>query len=1062
MKGRSHSLPSTAPLEDWGDGQWTVDCSCGVTFDDGEEMVSCDECGVWVHTRCSGFIRGEASFACYKCKAGGGRSRFLVSSSAAAADGGGHDSEETEVAQLLVELPMKAADLCPPPIPAAGFRLWAHLPKEERVHVHGVPGGDPSLFEGLSSSIFSRDLWKCTGYVPKKFNFKYKEFPCWEEDEGDTASRGADVLFSLSKETGPVASVRTLDRMLNPDGSGRKVADKKASIGSVTFASVKKERNKIRVIGSQLGKRRKDETGDLKEISWKKKAKEDLAGSVPLFNSSKDNLGDYGSLKIPEPHLQVLKCGHKNEDVLLSPNTNNHSEGLENGCKPKNMLVLKTFRRGMSHKPLRSTHSLETPLKVEKDDRLDSGVSSKLGPSAACYPLHDKGTKASIGFVKQEDVSQLAHGLNEKKDGSHVEQDRNGGSSAVVVDLPKAVVSLDSRCSQLVVPDMDSILCSDSHSSAIKKIEKDVKVEVNDQTTENSNFLFSFDEGKQSGSDVLPHHQTKSMGSLSIIVPKSEAFNLDLSSNSPDCNKTAEGQPNLPGEVMASTGSVQKGSFESNHISEISSEAPMKLESASSNKSTPNVQKAVGFGKAIHPAKQQKLKVAASASEERDTTVSAKVSRQEGPCHPERGHSRVSNSSGPKSSHADRRIIRSFNSNHSSVNSKEQLSVSSSKVSTEIPSTSSATKFRSHSLAMQGSTSTNAVSMLSDEELALLLHQELNSSPRVPRVPRMRQATGMLSVTPSATSMLSKRSYSGCRDEVTLRLICPSLLDRQGFKKKNKEDSMKHSSRSDREGVSESRRVARTSESTANSDGFAKRDAKNRSPDTPNPSKPYVPGYSTEGMNGCAPSFEENSRASTSVQSPQTNVDVEGPTSRTLPGLINEIMNQGKSLTYEELCDAVRPHWHNLRKPNGDRYAYSSHFQAVLDCLRNRCEWAHLVDRVPKTNASKRRRKTDSDSPAAESEHEEVKSTGSLDLGDKNVGSSHREDFPKRKRNARKRRRPELRGRSSEKARKTGRYGGAISDDDYTACSHSSNEGTCHLSDEAGPETYTSCSEDTD
>ncbi|GJR95398.1 hypothetical protein Tco_0267572 [Tanacetum coccineum] len=29
---------------------------------------------------------------------------------------------------------------------------------------------------------------------------------------------------------------------------------------------------------------------------------------------------------------------------------------------------------------------------------------------------------------------------------------------------------------------------------------------------------------------------------------------------------------------------------------------------------------------------------------------------------------------------------------------------------------------------------------LSDEELALLLHQELDSSPRVPRVPRMRNA----------------------------------------------------------------------------------------------------------------------------------------------------------------------------------------------------------------------------------------------------------------------------------------------------------------------------------
>lgn len=111
-------------------------------------------------------------------------------------------------------------------------------------------------------------------------------------------------------------------------------------------------------------------------------------------------------------------------------------------------------------------------------------------------------------------------------------------------------------------------------------------------------------------------------------------------------------------------------------------------------------------------------------------------------------------------------------------------------------------------------------------------------------------------------------------------------------------------------------------------------------------------------------------------------------------GLINEIMSKGRRMTYEELCNAVLPvrfllmcsfiylfvltfiyicfpicffedsfflfgcnclfcylsfqHWHNLRKHNGERYAYSSHSQAVLDCLRNRHEWARLVDRGPK------------------------------------------------------------------------------------------------------------------
>lgn len=95
-------------------------------------------------------------------------------------------------------------------------------------------------------------------------------------------------------------------------------------------------------------------------------------------------------------------------------------------------------------------------------------------------------------------------------------------------------------------------------------------------------------------------------------------------------------------------------------------------------------------------------------------------------------------------------------------------------------------------------------------------------------------------------------------------------------------------------------------------------------------------------------------------------------------------MSKGERMTYEELCNAVLPviitdrgfaalffwnkehiffclhfgilnfpllqHWSNLRKHNGERYAYSSHSQAVLDCLRNRSEWARLVDRGPKVS----------------------------------------------------------------------------------------------------------------
>ncbi|KAL2527784.1 RING/FYVE/PHD zinc finger superfamily protein [Abeliophyllum distichum] len=206
MKSGSHRLPNSDPHDDWVDGSWTVDCVCGVNFDDGEEMVNCDECGVWVHTRCSRFVKSDKSFACDKCKS---------KSSASVRN----ESEETEVAQFLVELPTKTLRMDNPVSVSSRrpFRLWTDIPMEERVHVQGVPGGDPGLFSGAQmSSVFGPQLWKATGYVPKKFNFQYREFPWWDDDvngekeaevhrksgdqNGNQVDDGAGVLYSLSKE----------------------------------------------------------------------------------------------------------------------------------------------------------------------------------------------------------------------------------------------------------------------------------------------------------------------------------------------------------------------------------------------------------------------------------------------------------------------------------------------------------------------------------------------------------------------------------------------------------------------------------------------------------------------------------------------------------------------------------------------------------------------------------------------------------------------------------------------------------------------------------------------
>lgn len=58
-------------------------------------------------------------------------------------------------------------------------------------------------------------------------------------------------------------------------------------------------------------------------------------------------------------------------------------------------------------------------------------------------------------------------------------------------------------------------------------------------------------------------------------------------------------------------------------------------------------------------------------------------------------------------------------------------------------------------------------------QLALLLHQELNSSTRVPRVPRIRY-TGILPQlsSPTATSMLAKCTYSsGGKDHISVNML---------------------------------------------------------------------------------------------------------------------------------------------------------------------------------------------------------------------------------------------------------------------------------------------------
>ncbi|XVF12846.1 hypothetical protein REPUB_Repub08aG0154900 [Reevesia pubescens] len=314
---------------------------------------------------------------------------------------------------------------------------------------------------------------------------------------------------------------------------------------------------------------------------------------------------------------------------------------------------------------------------------------------------------------------------------------------------------------------------------------------------------------------------------------------------------------------------------------------------------------------------------------------------------------------------------------------------------------------------------------LSDEELALLLHQELNSSPRVPRVPRVRHAGSFPQfASPTATSMLIKRtSSSGGKDH--------GLVPRR----KNK-DASKDGSRVSRELDDDAKKTDKVLSSPgqrqdigSGMDASAKRDDKNVPP-TPTTTTNSGPSSSTEANDQNLSSIRTSPR---NLSDDDTGT-VRGSVPRTLPGLINEIMSKGRRMTYEELCNTVLPHWPNLRKHNGERYAYSSHSQAVLDCLRNRQEWAQLVDRGPKTNSSRKRRKAD----AEESEDNEYsKGRSTKEIESKSL-ESQKEEFPKGKRKARKRRRLALQGRGIKYVQR--RRKAEFSDDDAGPFSNSSEE----------------------
>ncbi|GKV04038.1 hypothetical protein SLEP1_g16255 [Rubroshorea leprosula] len=1078
MKGRTHRLQSADHHEDWVDGSWTVDCVCGVNYDDGEEMVNCDECGVWVHTRCSGYTKGDKLFTCDKCKGKGNR----------------NDSEETEVAQLLVELPTKTVRI---ESSYVGPRI--EKPMEERVHVQGVPGGDPGLFGGLSG-IFTPELWKCTGYVPKKFNFQYREFPCWDEKKGadvendnengngNLVDNGAGVLFSLSKERvfgAPVYRKKEISKEVKKqednDVDERSLQNgvrKDRCLFQPIFHSSKRKKQELGVSKDWSGKKKARTPGD-KETDERKRAAHPYKTVVFRHTSDAKKLEFYEDRgpKSSKTDVQSAKTKHFKDNPL--------EEQISDGNLPlhgNNLVAVVRCSKASPSDMSGHNFAISAEMKEDKAGHQLPAVikSSPKTENFVALPIGN-GDSGSIA-AKEEDHSLK----NVRLDGSKEVYSRSAQEHQIE-DIGGAAAEV--KGSQ-IPQDFKGSKSQSSDQASIK-----VKIEMNDDNSKGITNVQSSPPSDAKDPGITFHHMLETSkvndavrGSSQSCDRKAQIVN-GASETVGECHNGNE-LSNDPLECLEGSDSLQRSSSESKCRPGIAEDS-IKLEKNVMNPQAPSSQHkmVVCVGKSSttsgtalttvsstpenakpHDSQDSnpniKVRVVSdsSANVRKDSAGSNVVTnedRNDLSRKTVKERSKSSAISAPKSSASSAsKVLHQSRMLHASVSkrmaseSKDSVLHSSSKASslqnTLVPpgpgesagslQSQSASHIQHNKSNFQASSKTNnasavhppapsnSLAALSDEELALLLHQELNSSPRVPRVPRVRHAGSFPQLaSASATSILIKRtSSSGGRDQSSVS------------RRKNK-DASKDGFHGSRELDDENKKTARvpSSPDRRRQDIGCAVDASSRRED-----KNVPPTITATTNSGPSSSTEANDQNLSSIRNSPRNISdddagtVRDPVPRTLPGLINEIMSKGRRMTYEELCDAVLPHWPNLRKHNGERYAYSSHSQAVLDCLRNRHEWAHLVDRGPKTNSGRKKRKIDAEE-SEDNQYGKGRTTKEVDVESKSL-DSQREEFPKGKRNARKRRRLALQGRGIKDVQR--RRKADFTDDDNGPFSDSSEE----------------------
>ncbi|XP_020166325.1 uncharacterized protein [Aegilops tauschii subsp. strangulata] len=921
--------PAPAPADDWVDGSWTVDCSCGVTFDDGEEMVSCDDCSVWVHTRCARYVRGvHTSFSCHNC-----RHKRAPSS-----------ADETEVAELLAELPTHR----PPPL----YRRWAEVPLPARVHVHGLPGGgvDASLFRGPpSSTAFSAALWRCAGYVPKKFGFRYCEFPSWAEDKDkraeDKDKDGADALFAMAREKREETAAAPAARLSLPIG------------------------NKGNKNAQTLSKKAEG----AKEVPPRTDAKTKGASKIAAEADTQDNgFESKGDLNMPD-------IRHKDQFADITMANSDFKVVVEANKKMKESLELSGEKRSSEGAPrmLKKEEPKESiKLEISSGGRATSAVAEQ--------EAHSRFVKAEVSICKKQIEGSHNVGLQsgivnaEMDGGTRI----HAGSMKVHVGLQKQP---NQASSNLQVPASVLALPIQSKSKSIKR-------GVNFQDRERTKATQLINDEHRSD------NQSQGIGAGSLTTQRSSAKSIS-DSGSDLLNSVTKSQMHTIPEQNSALG-AQKACTTSSGPTHSHVEISHSLVSAEPSSG----------GKTGRLMKKEQTRLVTPADSKHDSVKHSAESSKEFSRSSEKVQLKGSLSSAPKSSQTSKSNVPSAKLRVPA--SKEQSQKTPMTAGTTarsfhgevpplhsrnkaMPSNLSQKKDKTHHrfvhVTQEGSTNSastelrasDATASLSDEQLALLLHQQLNSSPRVPRVTRGQQ-TGSQMLHQTGASVFSKRSSAhGGRDQAPKRNKDDVALRDNGDNKRSGKVSLverrhKDYSTERTPSVKDSCRLADNAELEEQNHGMCSNEA-------------------TTGL-------EKDDRMDSGLP-------------RSLPGFIDEIISRNRNITYDELCDAIGEHWRDLVKPKGEDYSYSSFLHAVDDCLRTKSEWAHLVYQAPKMNPNKRRKVESDPSSADVMETEKTRNQAERYPGEEGSSESQ-QGLPRGKRKGRKRSRHEMKSLSSKKRRK--------------------------------------------